>query len=371
MPYLPKQTIGFVLPIFANQDRSQLFIQEPDRLENKIKRFVEIENSPINLRELNSSEVRNQGDSMCFVFLTKRSETLVGSIDGLRDRFLRAAHELDGRPDIQMQIFDLLGNEAEQFKARKSFLHFLSSRTASTTKTFIKSDIKHFVFCRLSEDSKAFPEHELLEHLRELRVEFVDGNKVSLTSGSSNANLILKLEQLRREIEALYGPILKSHDEIADMYNKKIPSNLSPLLIEQLTAEIGKVGRYEYRLAKLLQISFENPGVVLLLVSEARVDASKVFRAAMLHIRNAVSHRIIEDHNELKQILLSSAWHAFYHSLTPVKASFLLALYNTMPDDDLVNQFIRQMIRRSRSLHFGNVERAIERLERERHNSKK
>ncbi|MEZ6023024.1 MAG: hypothetical protein R3C16_06355 [Hyphomonadaceae bacterium] len=110
--------IGFALPVLSHPSQPGPFIQEIDERTRTVRGFQLLEDDPSRFVPLDTEVVVSVGAPQVFVFVARGGDALCGSLKELAPDLRLCAEELNRQPEIQLQIFDLIGDDQEKRGAR-------------------------------------------------------------------------------------------------------------------------------------------------------------------------------------------------------------------------------------------------------------
>lgn len=110
---------GFALPFFSNSESAQtLFVQVIDERTNLVKAFSKLDDLPPPLLITSHTLTSTIGEPPVYAFVDKSGHISIGQLDKIKDALISFAEKFPDLPEINLQIYELVGTLSERRRAR-------------------------------------------------------------------------------------------------------------------------------------------------------------------------------------------------------------------------------------------------------------
>jgi hypothetical protein len=359
--YCGDHSIGFALPLFTNREdsitklQSSFYIQVPNLISTAIAEFLRVEEQLVYHKIENQLEVA-VGEPLIYVFIRKDGQVCSGSLENLKPQLHNFSKSNAQYPEILMQIADLVGNNADQVDARKSFMGTLKNLAPNTqtSRSFLVSDIRNWVWQKLIASQNVEKiKPDVFNRLKSVQVELTPELKINIAShsiGTWSDDLIVKLIE---EANMFYSKLLVGLGDIEK--NKQSMANPNRFDVNSLLMKFRSGGNQTLRLAILMEHIFLNPEYYQIIIESIQADRAILANEAVRRLRHTVSLARFSGSDIDKLLLLNVSWSALSRGTSGLKADYLYYLTRRLPSDPVVNRFVFAKLAASSSFIYSKL----------------
>jgi hypothetical protein len=351
-----KEQIGFALPIFSHRtDAKKMAIQEVDEITGRVIGFTAIEQTDGSLIQSDGPSLV-VGDEPIYAFMESVDSVHAGTLRFLRATLEKVVAESESRPDLILQIRELIGSAEEKKVARAKMQNsILQAHGTEAARSFYEGSVLRSAMwsCLLS------TAHNEKMARRILSVRSSLSASIASTGGITfDLSALTPQDQNAIDQTKLLAKILLEFDpEPSARPTTILSDNYSPDVrrsTEVLLEQISHAKRQEERVAMLLSAILDNPIIGKSALLQYRSDRAKFADWAVKEI----SRLLLNTDWSSDERIIAALIPTFFTRHYPLsRADLLLALAKHLGKWPLVSEAIKGKLAKTRSI-FIHLRRA-------------